>query len=203
MILPIMKQRIQKIPHGVQYYEKRCKEKGFTAYFDYSWQWAYDEKFKEAGLTALLGTGFDPGVTSVFSAYALKHYFDEIHTIDILDCNGGDHGYPFATNFNPEINLREVSANGSYWEDGHWVETEPMEFKSVYDFPEVGRRICIFFIMKRLNHWQKYSGSTEDPFLYDIRTELSDTYEMSGKCRNAFHRTCGILMDRRSCRSSF
>lgn len=115
-------------------YEKRCKEKGFTAYFDYSWQWAYNEKFKEAGLTALLGTGFDPGVTSVFSAYALKHYFDEIHTIDILDCNGGDHGYPFATNFNPEINLREVSANGSYWEDGHWVETEPMEFKSVYDF---------------------------------------------------------------------
>ena len=83
-------------------YEKRCKEKGFTAYFDYSWQWAYDEKFKEAGLTALLGTGFDPGVTSVFSAYALKHYFDEIHTIDILDCNGGDHGYAFATNFNPE-----------------------------------------------------------------------------------------------------
>ena len=98
-------------------YEKRCKEEGFTAYFDYSWQWAYQEKFKEAGLMALLGTGFDPGVTSVFSAYALKHYFDEIHTIDILDCNGGDHGYPFATNFNPEINLREVSANGSYWDN--------------------------------------------------------------------------------------
>ena len=102
-------------------YEARCKEKGFTAYFDYSWQWAYRKRFEEAGLTALLGTGFDPGVTSVFSAYALKHYFDEIHTIDILDCNGGDHGYPFATNFNPEINLREVSANGSYWENGHWV----------------------------------------------------------------------------------
>ena len=96
-------------------YEKRCQEEGFTAYFDYSWQWAYAEKFKVAGLTALLGSGFDPGVTSVFTAYALKHYFDEIHTIDILDCNGGDHGYPFATNFNPEINLREVSANGSYW----------------------------------------------------------------------------------------
>lgn len=119
-------------------YEKRCKEAGFTAYFDYSWQWVYQEKFKEAGLTALLGSGFDPGVTSVFSAYALKHYFDEIHTIDILDCNGGDHGYPFATNFNPEINLREVSAKGSYWEDGKWVETEPMEIKRVYDFPQVG-----------------------------------------------------------------
>ena len=119
-------------------YEKRCQEKGFTAYFDYSWQWAYMDRFKEKGLTALLGTGFDPGVTSVFSAYALKHYFDEIHTIDILDCNGGDHGYPFATNFNPEINLREVSANGSYWENGHWVETKPMEIKREYVFEEVG-----------------------------------------------------------------
>lgn len=121
-------------------YEKRCREEGFTAYFDYSWQWAYRERFEKAGITALLGSGFDPGVTSVFSAYALKHYFDEIHYIDIMDCNGGDHGYPFATNFNPEINLREVSANGSYWENGHWVETEPMEIKREYDFAQVGRK---------------------------------------------------------------
>ena len=121
-------------------YEKRCKEEGFTAYFDYSWQWAYAKKFQDAGLTAILGSGFDPGVTSVFTAYAMKHYFDEIHTIDILDCNGGDHGYAFATNFNPEINLREVSANGSYWEDGHWVETKPMEIKREYDFPQVGKK---------------------------------------------------------------
>ncbi|MCI6189278.1 MAG: saccharopine dehydrogenase NADP-binding domain-containing protein, partial [Clostridium sp.] len=127
-------------PKWREIYEKRCKEKGFTAYFDYSWQWQYQEKFKNKNLTALLGSGFDPGVTSVFSAYALKHYFDEIHYIDILDCNGGDHGYPFATNFNPEINLREVSANGSYWEDGHWVETKPMEIKREYDFPEVGKK---------------------------------------------------------------
>lgn len=105
-------------------YEARCKELGFTAYFDYSWQWAYRDKFKEAGITGLLGSGFDPGVTSVYAAYAQKHYFDEIHYIDILDCNGGDHGYPFATNFNPEINLREVSAPGSYWENGKWVEIE-------------------------------------------------------------------------------
>lgn len=111
-----------------------------TAKFEYSWQWAYRKKFEEAGITAILGCGFDPGVTGVFSAYAQKHYFDEIHYIDILDCNGGDHGYPFATNFNPEINLREVSANGSYWEDGHWVETEPMEIKREYDFPEVGKK---------------------------------------------------------------
>ena len=127
-------------PEWRSVYEKRCKEKGFTAYFDYSWQWAYQDRFRKAGITALLGTGFDPGVTSVFSAYALKHYFDEIHTIDILDCNGGDHGYPFATNFNPEINLREVSANGSYWENGHWVETRPMEIKREYDFEQVGMK---------------------------------------------------------------
>ncbi len=111
-----------------------------TAKFEYSWQWAYRERFKEAGITAILGSGFDPGVTSVFSAYALKHHFDEINYIDILDCNGGDHGYPFATNFNPEINIREVSAKGSYWENGYWVETEPMEIKRVYNFDEVGEK---------------------------------------------------------------
>lgn len=121
-------------------YEERCKRLGFTALFDYSWQWAYEDRFKDAGLTALLGSGFDPGVTSVFAAYAQKHYFDEIHTIDILDCNGGDHGYPFATNFNPEINLREVSAPGSYWEDGKWVEIEPMSIKREYDFKGVGKK---------------------------------------------------------------
>lgn len=121
-------------------YEDRCKKEGFTAYFDYSWQWNYRKKFEEAGLTALLGTGFDPGVTGVFTAYALKHYFDTIEYIDILDCNGGDHGYPFATNFNPEINLREVSANGSYWENGHWVETKPMEIKREYHFEGVGKK---------------------------------------------------------------
>lgn len=111
-----------------------------TAKFEYKWQWEYREKFEKAGITAILGSGFDPGVTGVFSAYAQKHYFDEIHQIDIFDCNAGDHGYPFATNFNPEINIREVSAKGSYWEDGHWVETEPMEIKKVYDFPQVGPR---------------------------------------------------------------
>lgn len=111
-----------------------------TAKFEYKWQWAYREKFKEAGITAVLGSGFDPGVTGVYSAYAQKHEFDEINYIDILDCNGGDHGYPFATNFNPEINIREVSANGSYWEDGKWIETKPMEIKREYDFAEVGKK---------------------------------------------------------------
>lgn len=109
-----------------------------TAKFEYKWQWAYREKFKKAGITALLGSGFDPGVTGVFSAYAQKHYFDEIHYIDIVDANAGDHGYPFATNFNPEINIREITAKGSYWENGEWVETEPLELKEVYDLPQIG-----------------------------------------------------------------
>lgn len=111
-----------------------------TAKFEYSWQWAYRERFKEAGITALLGSGFDPGVTGVFCAYAQKHQFDEIHEIDILDANAGDHGYPFATNFNPEINIREVTAKGSYWQEGQWIETEPMEIKRSYNFPEIGDR---------------------------------------------------------------
>ena len=125
---------------GTDYVDTANYEPEDTAKFEYKWQWAYREKYEKAGITALLGSGFDPGVTGVFSAYALKHYFDEITDIDILDCNGGDHGYPFATNFNPEINIREVSAKGSYWENGHWVETEPMEIKREYDFPEVGRK---------------------------------------------------------------
>ena len=111
-----------------------------TAKFEYKWQWAYKERFEKAGITALLGSGFDPGVTGVFSAYAQKHHFDEINYLDILDANGGDHGYPFATNFNPEINIREVTANGSYWENGHWVETAPMEIKREFDFEGIGKK---------------------------------------------------------------
>jgi saccharopine dehydrogenase (NAD+, L-lysine-forming) len=110
------------------------------AHFEYSWQWAYNERFKKAGITALLGSGFDPGVSGVFASYAQKHYFDEINYLDILDCNAGDHGYAFATNFNPEINIREVSAKGSYFENGKVVETAPMEIKRVYDFPQIGEK---------------------------------------------------------------
>ena len=124
----------------VDYVDTANYEPPDTAKFEYKWQWAYREKFEKAGITALLGSGFDPGVTGVFCAYAQKHYFDEINYIDILDCNAGDHGYPFATNFNPEINIREVSAKGSYIEDGKWVETEPMEIKRVYNFPEIGEK---------------------------------------------------------------
>lgn len=111
-----------------------------TAKFEYKWQWEYKERFEKAGITAVLGCGFDPGVTGVFSAYAMKHEFDEIHQIDILDANAGDHGYPFATNFNPEINIREITANGSYFENGEFIETEPISIKRVYDFPEIGEK---------------------------------------------------------------
>jgi saccharopine dehydrogenase (NAD+, L-lysine-forming) len=125
---------------GVDYLDTANYEPEDTAKFEYKWQWAYQDRFKERGLTAILGSGFDPGVTGVFSAYALKHEFDRIDEIDILDCNGGDHGYPFATNFNPEINIREVTANGRYFEDGVFVETAPMAIKRRYEFEGVGER---------------------------------------------------------------
>ena len=123
---------------GVHYVDTANYEPPEIPKFEYKWQWAYREKFEKAGLTALLGSGFDPGVTGVFCAYAQKHHFDEIHYIDIVDANAGDHGYPFATNFNPEINIREITANGRYWKDGEWVETKPLEFKKTYDLPEIG-----------------------------------------------------------------
>ena len=126
--------------YGVDYLDTANYEHPDTAKFEYKEQWARDEQFKEAEIMGLLGSGFDPGVTNIFCAYAQKHYFDEIHTIDILDCNAGDHGYPFATNFNPEINLREVSAKGRYWENGEWIETEPMEIMQVWDYPEIGEK---------------------------------------------------------------
>jgi len=125
---------------GVHYLDTANYEPPNIPKFEYKWQWAYKEKFEKAGLTAILGCGFDPGVTGVFSAYALKHYFDEIHYIDILDANGGDHGYPFATNFNPEINIREITANGRYWENGQWIETKPLELKHVFDFEGIGEK---------------------------------------------------------------
>jgi len=130
---------------GIDYLDTANYEHPDTAKFEYKEQWERDDKFKDANIMALLGSGFDPGVTNIFCAYAQKHYFDEIHTIDILDCNAGDHGYPFATNFNPEINLREVSAKGRYWqkndnEQGKWIETEPMEIMQVWDYPEIGEK---------------------------------------------------------------
>ena len=111
-----------------------------VAKFEYSWQWAYRERFEKAGRMALLGCGFDPGVTNVFCAYAMKHHFDEIHEVDIMDCNAGSHGKAFATNFNPEINIREITQRGRYWENGKWIETEPFAVHRTFDFPEIGPR---------------------------------------------------------------
>lgn len=110
------------------------------AHFEYSWQWAYQDRFKAKGLTAILGCGFDPGVTAIFTAYAAKHHFDEIHYLDIVDCNAGNHGMAFATNFNPEINIREVTQKGRYYENGRWVVTEPHEIHKPLHYPEIGER---------------------------------------------------------------
>lgn len=110
------------------------------AKFEYKWQWAYQEKFKEAGIMALLGCGFDPGVTSIYTAYAAKHHFDEIHYLDIVDCNAGDHGKAFATNFNPEINIREITQRGKYWENGQWIEIDPMSIHKSINYPNIGER---------------------------------------------------------------
>jgi saccharopine dehydrogenase (NAD+, L-lysine forming) len=123
---------------GVNYLDTANYEPRDVSKFEYHWQWAYQERFKKAGLMALLGCGFDPGVTNVFTKYALKHHFDEIHYLDIVDCNAGSHGKAFATNFNPEINIREITQKGKYYENGKWIEIEPMSVHQPVDYPEVG-----------------------------------------------------------------
>jgi len=123
---------------GVSYLDTANYEPKDEAKFEYKWQWAYQDKFKEAGLTAILGCGFDPGVTNIFTAYSAKHHFDEIHYLDIVDCNAGDHGKAFATNFNPEINIREVTQKGKFWENGKWIITEPHEIHKPLTYPNIG-----------------------------------------------------------------
>ncbi len=125
---------------GVNYLDTANYEPKDVAHFEYSWQWAYREKFEKAGLTAILGCGFDPGVSGVFTAYAAKHYFSAMETLDIVDCNAGDHGKAFATNFNPEINIREITQNGRYWQDGKWVTTGPLEIHKPLTYPNIGAR---------------------------------------------------------------
>ncbi|WP_309399841.1 saccharopine dehydrogenase family protein [Cerasicoccus maritimus] len=155
---------------GVDYLDTANYEPPEEAKFEYKWQWAYQDRFKDAGRMALLGSGFDPGVTNVFCAYAQKHLFDEIETIDILDANAGDHGHHFATNFNPEINIREITQNGRYWEEGEWKEIEPMSVHQVYDFPVVGPQDAYLLYheeleslcqnikgLKRIRFWMTFS----------------------------------------------
>ncbi len=165
--LPIMDACLET---GVNYMDTANYEPKDVAKFEYSWQWAYQDRFKKKGILALLGCGFDPGVTSVFTAYAKKHYFDEIHYLDIVDANAGSHGKAFATNFNPEINIREVTQKGKYWENGRWVETEPHEIWKDIDYPEIGPKrsyliyheeleslVKNFPTLKRARFWMTFS----------------------------------------------
>lgn len=158
------------IETGVDYLDTANYEPPDEAKFCYKWQWDYHDRFKQRGIMALLGCGFDPGVTNIFCAHALKTHFDEIHSVDIMDCNAGDHGHPFATNFNPEINIREVSARGKYYENGRWIETEPLSVHKSFDFPEVGPREMYLMYheeleslvkniptLKRIRFWMTFS----------------------------------------------
>ena len=136
---------------GVDYLDTANYEPPDEARFEYKWQWAYQERFAAKGIMALLGSGFDPGATNVFCAHAAKHHFDEIQELDIIDCNAGDHGQPFATNFNPEINIREVTARGRYWDRGEWIETDPLAWSMTYDFPEgIGPKKCYLMYHEEL-----------------------------------------------------
>lgn len=124
------------LAYGVSYLDTANYEPLDEAKYQYSWQWAYKKRFEDAGLTAILGCGFDPGVTGVYTAYAAKHHFDEIQYLDIVDCNAGDHHKAFATNFNPEINIREITQRGKYFEDGEWKETDPLSIHKPLNYPK-------------------------------------------------------------------
>ena len=139
----------------VHYLDTANYEPRDRAHFEYSWQWAYGDRYRKAHLMAVLGAGFDPGVTNAFCAHASRELFDKITQIDILDCNAGDHGHPFATNFNPEINIREITQRGRYWEDGAWHETEPLTVSQVFDFPEVGPRKAYLIFHEELESLAK------------------------------------------------
>ena len=141
---------------GADYLDTANYEPLDEAKFEYHWQWAYQERFKKAGLTALLGSGFDPGVTNVFTAYIAKHHIQNMQTLDILDCNGGDHGQHFATNFNPEINIREVTAPARHWQDGAWVESPALSHKQSFDFPQVGNRNMYLMYHEELESLSKH-----------------------------------------------
>jgi saccharopine dehydrogenase (NAD+, L-lysine forming) len=157
---------------GVHYLDTANYEPHDQAKFEYSWQWKYHDRYKEAGITAILGCGFDPGVTGVFTAYALKHYFDQIHYLDIVDCNAGDHGKAFATNFNPEINIREITQNGQYYQNGRWITVPPLSIHRSIPYPEIGDRESYLLYheeleslvkhipsLKRVRFWMTFSDS--------------------------------------------
>ncbi|MGN6103831.1 MAG: saccharopine dehydrogenase family protein [Kofleriaceae bacterium] len=157
---------------GVDYLDTANYEPPDVAKFEYKWQWAYQDRFKAAGRMAVLGSGFDPGVTNVYCAYIQKHLLDEVHYVDIVDCNGGSHGKAFATNFNPEINIREITARGRYWESGEWKETDPLSVSKIFDYPGVGERRSFLLYheeleslaknlrgLKRIRFWMTFGES--------------------------------------------
>ena len=181
---------------GVHYLDTANYEKPDEAKFCYKWQWDYQDRFKEKGLMALLGCGFDPGVTNIFCAYAAKHYFDEIHTIDIMDCNAGSHGKAFATNFNPEINIREITQRGKYWQEGQWHETDPLSQHKTFDFPEIGEREMYLMYheeleslvkhikgLKRIRFWMTFGEEylTHLRVLENVGMTRIDSVEYDGK----------------------
>ena len=180
---------------GVHYIDTANYEPRDVPKFEYKWQWAYDESFKNRGIMALLGCGFDPGVTNIFCAYAQKKFYDKIATIDILDCNAGSHGYAFATNFNPEINIREITQNGRYWEKGKWVETKPLEFSIDFKYPKVGvKKSYLLFHeeleslvknikgLERIRFWMTFSDNylTHLRVLQNIGMTRIDAVEFEG-----------------------
>ena len=180
---------------GVNYLDTANYEPKDVAHFEYSWQWAYRERFEKAGLTAILGCGFDPGVSGVFTAYAAKHYFSAMETLDIVDCNAGDHGKAFATNFNPEINIREITQNGRYWQDGEWVVTKPLEFHRPLTYPNIGPResyllyheeleslVQNFPTIKRARFWMTFGQEylTHLRVIQDIGMARIDEVEYNG-----------------------
>lgn len=195
---------------GVHYLDTANYEPPEIPKFEYSWQWAYKERFEKAGLTAILGCGFDPGVTGVFCAYAQKHHFDDIKIIDIVDANAGDHGYHFATNFNPEINIREITANGRYFEKGEWIETEPLAEKRVYDLPEIGPKDIYLLYheeleslavnipgVERIRFWMTFSEKyiTHLKVLENVGMTSIEPIEYEGKMIAPIHFLKAVLPD--------
>ncbi|MFH1305074.1 MAG: saccharopine dehydrogenase family protein [Candidatus Omnitrophota bacterium] len=181
---------------GVDYLDTANYEPPDEAKFCYKWQWDYSERFRQKGLMALLGCGFDPGVTNIFCAYAMKHRFDEIHTVDIMDCNGGSHGRAFATNFNPEINIREITQRGKFWENGKWIETSPLTVHETFDFPEIGPREMYLMYheeleslvqnikgLKRIRFWMTFGKEylTHLEVLQNVGMTRIDAVEFEGK----------------------
>lgn len=195
--LPIMDACVET---GVHYLDTANYEPPEKPIFEYKWQWAYDDKFKDKKITAILGCGFDPGVTNVFCAYAQKHLFDEIKTIDILDCNAGSHGHPFATNFNPEINIREVTQKVKHWKKGKWIESPPIlnpeSIHFTFKFPIVGKRECYMLFheeleslvkhikgLERIRFWMTFSDSylTHLRVLHNLGITRYDEIEVEGQ----------------------